>query len=58
MMAKCYLDTSCDQSWRLFEGSDLSVRRDFDLFSGLFVAIPVGLIIRALIALVILCLAH
>ncbi len=43
---------------RLFEGSDLSVRRDFDLFRGLLVAIPVGLIIWALIALVILCLAH
>ena len=58
MTAKRYLGTSCDQSWRLFEGSDLSVRRDFDLFRGLLVAIPVGLIIWALIALVILCLAH
>ncbi|MDH3671028.1 MAG: hypothetical protein OES46_07655 [Gammaproteobacteria bacterium] len=42
----------------LFEGSDLSVHRDFDLFKGLLVAIPVGLIIWGLIVLVVLYLAQ
>lgn len=42
----------------LFEGSELSVRRDLDLFKGLLVAIPVGLIIWGLIALVVLYLTQ
>ncbi len=53
-----HLGTSCNESGRLFERSDLSVRRDFDLFRGFLVAIPAGLIIWVMIALIVLCLAQ